>query len=48
MKTTFKAIAIILVLVGIAAISGCNTAAGFGKDMQQGGKDIQKAATQGY
>jgi len=44
MKTTFKVLGIILVLFSVAVTAGCNTAAGFGKDMQQGGKDIQKAA----
>ena len=29
----------------IALISGCNTVKGFGKDVSNGGKDIQKAAS---
>lgn len=29
----------------ITLLSGCNTVQGIGKDLQQGGQDIQKAAT---
>ncbi len=34
-----------LVIVLTMALSGCNTVQGFGKDMQQGGQDLQKAAS---
>ena len=46
MKMTFK-----FILTGFALIlmtmtfSACNTVKGFGQDMQQGGQNLQKAAT---
>lgn len=48
MKTSLKILVSILALVCILATSGCNTAEGFGKDLQQGGKSIQKAANESY
>lgn len=37
--------AILLALVAASCLlTGCNTAKGFGQDMQQGGQAIQKAA----
>ena len=42
-----KLIKFLVVIIGINAIlqlSGCNTTAGFGKDIQRGGQAIEKAA----
>lgn len=44
MKMGLKSIILSLVLVNVLAITGCqNTVEGFGKDMQQTGKEIQKS-----
>lgn len=37
-------IQICLTLFAASFLSGCNTVQGFGKDMQQGGQEIQKTA----
>lgn len=47
MKISAKAIFVGLSLLSIFVLSGCNTVSGFGKDMQQGGKELQKAAAKG-
>lgn len=31
-------------IVSLCCVTGCNTAKGFGQDMQEGGQAIQKAA----
>lgn len=43
---TIKAIMLpaITLLLGMSLLSACNTVQGFGKDMQQGGQQLQKAA----
>lgn len=43
MKLSFTTLLISLVLTVL--LSGCNTVEGLGKDMQQGGQKIQKAAS---
>lgn len=48
MNNSFKVFASIVALICFVAISGCNTAEGFGKDLQQGGQSIQKAASEPY
>ncbi|RDI44556.1 entericidin A/B family lipoprotein [Aquicella lusitana] len=47
MKATFNAvlIPIAVILTSIFMLSACNTVEGLGKDMQAGGKELQKAAT---
>jgi len=45
MKTKLTIIAIGFTLISTLFLSGCNTAAGFGQDMKQGGQAIQNAAT---
>lgn len=45
MKTKFKTIVVAFTLISALILSGCQTAKGFGEDMEQGGKAIQKAAT---
>ena len=42
MKTIFKLILSSVILINLPA---CNTVKGFGQDMQQGGQELQKAAT---
>ena len=45
MKIIFKAIIIGLLLTQLCIfLSACNTVAGFGKDMQEGGQELQSAA----
>lgn len=43
MKLIFKLILTAAVLVNLVA---CNTVKGFGEDMQQGGQQLQKAASE--
>ena len=47
MKNNFKTFAVGFVLISslLLSIGGCHTAEGFGKDLEKGGKEIQKAAT---
>ena len=47
MKINCKVVIACLVLSSPLVLGGCNTTAGFGKDMQAGGRDIQNAATDG-
>lgn len=44
MITSFKRIVVLLSLTALLVIvsTGCNTAHGFGKDMQKAGEDIQE------
>ena len=42
-----KFITIVLVLGGFLLLSGCNTTEGLGKDMEIGGKNLQKSAIDG-
>jgi predicted small secreted protein len=44
MKTIFKFAISILCITTFLFLTACNTAAGFGKDLQAGGQGIQKAA----
>jgi predicted small secreted protein len=44
MKINFKTLATAILISTALLLSGCNTAAGFGKDLQKGGEKIQKAA----
>lgn len=46
MKIKPTAIVISFVIISSLLLSGCNTAQGFGEDVEQGGKAIQRAATQ--
>lgn len=46
MKNKFKLITIGLVLGSFLLLSGCNTTEGFGKDMEIGGKNLQKSAAE--
>ena len=47
MKLMLKLIALTLLSSGLCIIlSSCHTVEGFGKDMQQGGKELQQAAEQ--
>ena len=41
MKKTF---ALMIAFLGLVALSGCNTVAGIGKDVQRGGQVLQDAA----
>ncbi len=41
MKKTF---ALMIAVLGLVALSGCNTVAGIGKDVQRGGQVLQDAA----
>ncbi len=43
-KITLMMIPAITVLLSVSMLSACNTVQGFGKDMQQGGQELQKAA----
>jgi predicted small secreted protein len=45
MKIKLKIIAIGFALFSVLFLTGCHTAKGFGKDIEKGGKIIQKAAT---
>jgi predicted small secreted protein len=40
-----KLILTCLMIVSGVLLTGCNTVKGFGQDMQQGGQELQKAAT---
>ena len=44
MKNIFKIIVAVFFVSTFMLLSGCNTAAGFGKDLQVGGQNIQNAA----
>lgn len=44
MKIKLNILVISLALVGILLLSGCNTTAGFGRDIEKGGQGIQRAA----
>ncbi|WP_051378998.1 entericidin A/B family lipoprotein [Derxia gummosa] len=44
MKTTQRIGRIALLLAVMAALSACNTISGIGKDVQAGGKAVEKAA----
>lgn len=44
MKIKFKLIIIVLALGSFLLLSGCNTTEGLGKDMEIGGKNLQKSA----
>lgn len=44
MKSKFKMIVAIFALFSFVLLSGCNTAAGFGQDLEKGGQAIKKAA----
>ena len=44
MKIKLKIIVVGLLLISSLLLSGCNTAAGFGQDLEQGGQAIKKAA----
>jgi entericidin B len=44
MQTFLKIVGISLLLSLSLLLSGCHTTAGFGKDLQAGGKHIEKAA----
>ena len=37
-------IAVLVACVGLISLSGCNTVAGIGKDVQKGGQVLQDAA----
>jgi predicted small secreted protein len=39
-----KALTLLTVLLGLTLLSGCNTVAGIGKDVQKGGQILQDAA----
>lgn len=39
-----KTLTLTLVVSALLALCACNTVEGFGRDMQQGGKHIEKAA----
>jgi len=41
MKKTF---ALMIAVLGLVALTGCNTVAGIGKDVQKGGQVLQDAA----
>lgn len=41
MKKTF---ALLIATLGLVALTGCNTVAGIGKDVQKGGQVLQDAA----
>jgi predicted small secreted protein len=41
MKKTF---ALMIAVLGLVTLSGCNTVAGIGKDVQKGGQVLQDAA----
>ncbi|WP_101046598.1 entericidin A/B family lipoprotein [Macromonas nakdongensis] len=41
MKQTFV---LLLTVLGLVALTGCNTVAGIGKDVQRGGQVLQDAA----
>ena len=41
MKKTF---ALLIAALGLVALTGCNTVAGLGKDVQKGGQVLQDAA----
>lgn len=46
-KTVFVSLLATLVLVGaMATLSGCNTVAGAGKDIEQGGKAVKDEANE--
>lgn len=44
---TRRAILALFVVLMIAMLTGCNTVHGFGKDVQSGGKAIEKASGAG-
>ncbi len=44
MKTIMKCVYGSIFFLGVLALTGCNTVAGFGQDMSQGGKAITHAA----
>ncbi len=47
MKLTIKTLLVSLVLVSFGFLAGCeHTAAGFGKDMQDNGKKLEKSMNQ--
>lgn len=39
-----KTLAVLFMLAGIVALSGCNTMAGAGQDIQKGGEKLENAA----
>ena len=41
MKKTF---ALLIAVLGLVALTGCNTVAGIGKDVEKGGQVLQDAA----
>lgn len=45
MKIKLKIVIVGFVLIGALFLNACNTAAGFGQDVKQGGQAIQNAAT---
>lgn len=44
MKINFKLAIVCLTLISILLLNGCNTAKGFGEDLEKGGQKIQQAA----
>lgn len=44
MKRIIKLSLIAIIMANLALVSGCNTVAGFGQDLQAGGEGITKAA----
>jgi predicted small secreted protein len=45
MRVLSIVVAAFLTMMVSVSLSGCNTAKGFGQDMQAGGQEIQKAAS---
>ena len=39
-----NAMAVLIACLGLVSLSGCNTVAGIGKDVQKGGQVLQDAA----
>lgn len=44
MKMFFKPLSYLMLILVIGSLMGCNTVEGFGKDMQQGGQELQQSA----
>ena len=39
-----KILSVMIILVGIFSLTACNTMAGIGKDLQQGGEALERSA----
>lgn len=44
MKMLVKPLSYLICILAIGSLMGCNTVEGFGKDMQQGGQELQQSA----